>query len=51
MEDRITDVANTPVEDIMTTKVTTVSPGLEVLKAGATLTAHHVKQLPGVRGH
>jgi len=51
MEDRITDVANTPVEDIMTRKVITVSPDLEALKAGATMTAHGVKQLPVVHDH
>jgi CBS domain-containing protein len=48
MEERVMDVASTPVEDIMTRKVVTVSPDLEVLKAGATMTAHRVKQLPVV---
>jgi len=51
MEDRVTDVANTSVEDIMTRKVFTVSPDLEALKAAATMTAHAVKQLPVVQDH
>jgi len=51
MEDRVTEVANTPVEDIMTRKVITVSPNIEVLKASATMVAHRVKQLPVVRDH
>jgi len=50
MEERVTDVAKTPVEDIMTRRVVTVSPDLEVLKAGAILIANRVKQLPVVRG-
>jgi len=51
MEDRITDVANTPAEDIMTRKLITVSPDLEALKAGATMSANAVKQLPVVHDH
>jgi CBS domain-containing protein len=51
MEDRVTDIVNVPVDEIMTRKVITVSPDVEVLKAGATMTAHRVKQLPVVRGH
>ena len=34
---------------MMTTDVVTVSPDLELLKAGALMTAHHFKQLPVVR--
>ncbi len=49
MEDRFTDIARVPVDEIMTRKVITVSPDLEVLKAGATMTANRVKQLPVVR--
>ena len=49
MEDRITEVAATPVGDIMTTKVISVSPDLQALKAGATMTANGVKQLPVVQ--
>ncbi len=35
----------------MTRNVVTVSPDLEVLKAGATMTARGVKQLPVVLNH
>ena len=49
MEDRVRDVASIPVDEIMTRNVITVSPELEVLKAGATMIAHRVKQLPVVR--
>jgi acetoin utilization protein AcuB len=49
MEDRFTDIARVPVDEIMTRKVITVSPDLEVLKAGATMTTNRVKQLPVVR--
>ena len=51
MEDRVTDIVNVPVDEIMTRKVITVSPDVEVLKAGATMTSHRVKQLPVVSGH
>ena len=51
MEGRFTDITNVPVDEIMTRNVITVSPDLEVLKAGATMTAHRVKQLPVVRNH
>jgi CBS domain-containing protein len=49
MEDRVRDIASVPVEEIMTRNVITVPPDLEVLKAGAAMTAHRVKQLPVVR--
>jgi CBS domain-containing protein len=49
MEDRFTDIARAPVDEIMTRKVITVSPDLEALKAGAIMTANRVKQLPVVR--
>ena len=49
MEDRFTDIARVPVDEIMTRNVITVSPDLEALKAGATMTANRVKQLPVVR--
>jgi len=48
MEDRFSDIVNVPVDEIMTRKVITVSPELEALLAGATMTAHRVKQLPVV---
>jgi len=51
MEDRVTDIANIAVDKIMTRDVITVSPDLEVLQAGATMTAHKVKQLPVIREH
>jgi len=51
MEDRFIDIASVPVDEIMTRNVITVSPDLEALKAGATMTAHRVKQLPVVRNH
>jgi CBS domain-containing protein len=49
MEDRFRDIASIPVDEIMTRDVITVSPDLEALKAGATMLAHRVKQLPVVR--
>ena len=49
MEDRVRDIASIPVDEIMTRNVITVSPELEVLKAGATMLAHRVRQLPVVR--
>ena len=51
MEDRFRDVTGVPVEKIMTRDVITVSPDLEVLKAGATMAARRVKQLPVVQNH
>jgi CBS domain-containing protein len=51
MEDRFRDIVSIPVEEVMTKKVITVSPDLEALKAGATMTAHGVKQLPVVHNH
>ena len=50
LEDRIAGIANIPVGEVMTRDVITVSPDTEVLKAGAIMTAHCVKQLPVVRG-
>ncbi len=51
MEDRFRDIVGVPVGEIMTNNVITVSPDLEVLKAGATMTARRVKQLPVVQNH
>jgi CBS domain-containing protein len=51
MEDRFRDIVSVPVERIMTGNVITVSPDLEALQAGATMTAHRVKQLPVVQNH
>jgi CBS domain-containing protein len=51
MEDRFRDIAGVPVDEIMTRNVITVSPDLEALKAGATMIALRIKQLPVVRNH
>ena len=51
MEDRFRDIANVPVGEIMTRNVITVSPEHEALKAGATMIARRVKQLPVVKNH
>jgi CBS domain-containing protein len=51
MEARFRDIASVPVGEIVTRNVITVSPDLEVLKAGATMTARRVKQLPVVLNH
>lgn len=48
MEDRFRDIVRIPVDQIMTRNVITVSPGFEVLKAGAIMIANRVKQLPVV---
>jgi CBS domain-containing protein len=49
MEDRFQDFTNVPVGEIMTRKVITVSPDVEALQAGATMTARRIKQLPVVQ--
>jgi CBS domain-containing protein len=51
MEDRFRDIVRVSVDKIMTKSVITVSPDLEALQAGATMTAHRVKQLPVVQNH
>ena len=51
MEDRFRDIVSVPVDQIMTRDVITVPPDLEALKAGATMTARRVKQLPVVQNH
>jgi CBS domain-containing protein len=48
MEDRVMNIVNLPVEEIMTRMVITVSPDCNAIKAGAMMQAHHVKQLPVV---
>jgi len=50
MEDRVAGVTNVPVGEVMTSRVITVTPETEALKAGALMTAHRVKQLPVVQG-
>ena len=49
MEDRFAKISSVPVDEVMTRNVITVSPDLEALKAGATMTARRVKQLPVVQ--
>ena len=51
MEDRVKDITRITVDAIMTRDVISVSPDLEALKAGATMTANRVKQLPVVQDH
>jgi CBS domain-containing protein len=48
MADRFRDITGVAVEEIMTRDVITVTPDFDALKAGATLTARHIKQLPVV---
>ena len=50
MEDRVSSITGLPVGEVMTRHVVTVPPDEEVLKAGAIMTAHRIKQLPVVRG-
>ena len=49
MEDRVTEITDLPVGEVMARQVVTVSPDEEVLKAGAIMTARRIKQLPVVR--
>lgn len=51
MEERFRDIVRTPIDEIMTRNVITVSPDLEALKAGAIMNANRIKQLPVVRNH
>jgi len=50
MESRVEAIANLSVDQIMTKEVIAVSPELEVLKAGAMMMAHSIKQLPVIHG-
>ena len=50
IEDRVAGITDVPVGEVMTRHVVTVCPEEEVLKAGAIMTARHIKQLPVVRG-
>ena len=49
MADRFRDITGVAVEEIMRRDVITVPPDFEALKAGATMTARRVKQLPVVQ--
>ena len=51
MEDRFADVANLPADEVMTQRLITVAPDVDALKAGATMLAHRVKQLPVLQQH
>jgi len=51
MADRFQDFTNVPVQEIMTRRVIGVSPDVEALQAGATMTARRIKQLPVVLDH
>ena len=51
MEERFRDFVGVPVGEVMTKNVITASPDLAALKAGATMTAHQIKQLPVVHNH
>lgn len=48
MEDRYLGIVRLPVSEIMTTGITSVGPDETLLKAGALMNAHRVKQLPVV---
>jgi len=48
LEERMISFLNRPVSEVMTTKVYTVSPDLQPVKAAALMNAHRVKQLPVV---
>jgi len=51
MEGRVEEVARLRVDQVMTRTLITVAPDEELLKAGAMMTAHHIKQLPVVQEH
>jgi len=46
IEDRLVDIMNLPVKEIMTTNVITTEPDAFAIKAGALMTAKKIKQLP-----
>ena len=46
IEDRLVDIMNLPVKEIMTTNVITIEPDAFAIKAGALMTAKKIKQLP-----
>ena len=50
MESRVEEIASLRVDQVMTKHVITVSPEVEVLKAGAVMIAHGFKQLPVIQG-
>jgi len=46
IEDRLVDIMNLPVKEIMTTNVIKTEPDAFAIKAGALMTAKKIKQLP-----
>ena len=46
IEDRLVDIMNLPVKEVMTTHVITTEPDSFAIKAGALMTAKKIKQLP-----
>jgi len=48
MEDRLVNIMNLPVKEIMTTKIITTSPDNNAIKAGALMNAKRIKLLPVV---
>ncbi len=50
MEQRVSDLVNKPVSEVMTHAVITVPPDMETVRAGGLMIAKKVKQLPVVEG-
>ncbi len=46
MEDRLIDIMNLPVKNVMTTHVITTEPDAFAIKVGALMTAKKIKQIP-----
>jgi len=46
LEDRLVDIMNLPVKQVMITHVITTEPDAFAIKAGALMTAKKIKQLP-----
>lgn len=46
IEDRLVDIMNLPVKQVMSTHVITTEPDAYAIKAGALMTAKRIKQLP-----
>ena len=48
MESRFFDILDLPVKEAMAKKLNTITPDTNVIKAGAIMSAHRIKQLPVV---
>jgi CBS domain-containing protein len=48
MEDRVENILDVPVDEVMTKRIITISPESNAIKAGAIMHAHKVRQLPVV---